>query len=132
MTRPHFWQALRPRMSISTRLLFFFLCISLIPCGVLTVLTQFISAGSLEKSVRQHLMAISDAKATQLETYIRERRSDIIVLGRIPSVMEATARLTELRRREPPATRKGAPAKTAALRRRDAAGIAGRRAIPPR
>jgi methyl-accepting chemotaxis protein WspA len=89
-------------MSISTRLLFFFLCISLIPCGLLTGLTQFISAGSLEKSVRQHLMAISDAKTTQLERYILERRNDIIVLGRIPSVMEATGRLTELRRREPP------------------------------
>src|SRR5262249_18041959 len=36
------------------------------------------------------------------------------------------------RRAEPPATRRGAPAKAAALRGRDATGIAGRRAIPPR
>src|SRR5262249_17034219 len=41
---------------ISTRLLLVFLGISLIPCGVLTVLTLYISAGSLEHSVRQHLM----------------------------------------------------------------------------
>src|SRR5204863_238788 len=61
-----------------------------------------ISAGSLEKSVRQHLMAISDSKTTQLEAYIRERRSDLAVLGRTPSVMEAMQRLTEIRRSQPP------------------------------
>src|SRR5438105_12787710 len=98
---------------ISTRLLIDFLGISLIPCGVLTALTLYISAGSLEKSVRQHLMAISDAKTTQLETYIRERRSHLTVLGRTPSVMEATQRLTEIRRREQP----DSPASLEAARR---------------
>src|SRR5262245_26582080 len=88
------------RIRISTRLLLTFLAISLIPCGVLTAITLYISAGSLEKSVRQTLMAISDAKAAQLENYIRERRSDLIVLGRIPSVMDATQRLAEIRRHE--------------------------------
>ena len=102
MTLPRFLQALWPRTRISTHLLFFFMCISLIPCGVLTALTLLISARSLEKSVRQTLMAISDAKHTQLEVFIRERRGDLIVLGRSPSVMEATRQLADLRRREPP------------------------------
>jgi methyl-accepting chemotaxis protein WspA len=101
MTRPRFLQALWPRTRISTHLLFFFLCISLIPCGVLTVLTLLISARSLERSVRQNLMAISDAKTTQLEMYIGERRNDMMVLGRSPTVIEATRRLADLRRSEP-------------------------------
>jgi serine/threonine protein kinase len=79
-----------------------FLAISLIPCGVLTALTLSISAGSLEKSVRQTLMAIADAKAARLENYISERRSDLIVLGRAPYMMEVIQRLAELRRSEPP------------------------------
>ena len=102
MTRPRFLSALWPRTRISTHLLFFFLCISLIPCGVLTALTLLISARSLEKSVRQTLMAISDAKTTQLEAFIRERRGDLIVLGRSPSVTEATRQLADLRRRQAP------------------------------
>ncbi len=102
MTRPRFLSALWPRTRISTHLLFFFLCISLIPCGVLTALTLLISARSLERSVRQTLMAISDAKATQLETFIRERRGDLVVLGRSPSVTEATRQLADMRRRQAP------------------------------
>ena len=88
MTLPRFLQALWPRTRISTHLLFFFLCISLIPCGVLTALISFISTRSLERSVRQDLLAISDAKTTQLEMFIRERRGDLIIVGRSPSVME--------------------------------------------
>jgi methyl-accepting chemotaxis protein WspA len=102
MTRPRILRILWPEMKISTRLLYVFLCISLIPCGLLTVLTQVISAGSLERSVREHLLAIADAKANQLETYIRERRGDMNVIGRSPSIMEAIHRLSEMRRSEPP------------------------------
>jgi methyl-accepting chemotaxis protein WspA len=97
---PRILEALWSRTPISSHLLFFFLCISLIPCGVLTALTLIISVRSLDKSVRQHLIAISDAKFTQLETFIRERRNDLSVLGKTPSVMEATQQLSELRRRE--------------------------------
>ncbi len=102
MTRPRLLPALRPRMSISTRLLVFFLCISLIPCGLLTMLTQVLSAGSLERSVRQHLLAISAAKTTQLEAYVRERQGDLRIIGRTPSIMDATGRLIAIRRSEPP------------------------------
>ena len=61
---------------------------------MLTAVTLFISARSLERTVRQNLMAISDAKTTQLEMFIRERRGDLIILGRSPSVMEATQHLS--------------------------------------
>ena len=124
MTRPRFLQALWPRTGISTRLLFFFLCISLIPCGVLTALTLSSRPGRSRRSVRQNLMAISDAKTTQLETYIRERRGDMVVLGRSPSVMEAT-----------PSPRRPAPERAARLagaRRGTRAGPAGSSRTSPR
>ena len=89
MTRPRIPTTLWSRTRISTHLLLYFLCISLIPCGLLTVLTLYISSRSLERSVRQTLMAVSDAKATQLEVYIRERRGDLSTIGRTPSLMDA-------------------------------------------
>ena len=100
MTRPRIFDDLWTRIPISTHLMGFFLCISLIPCGVLTWLTLSISAESLEKSVRQNLMAISDGKTAQLEMFIRERRSDLVILGRSPSVMEVTQQLAEVKRKE--------------------------------
>jgi methyl-accepting chemotaxis protein WspA len=98
MMRPRILTILWSRTRISTHLLLYFLCISLIPCGLLTVLTLYISSRSLEHSVRQTLMAVSDAKATQLEVYIRERRGDLSTIGRTPSLMDATRNLVELRR----------------------------------
>ena len=61
-------------------------------------------------------MAISDAKTTQLETYIRERRGDLTVLGRSPSIVDAIAELER------------APPERAA---RFAGAIRGGAAVPP-
>ena len=97
MTSPRLFRAWWTRTRISAHLLFFFLCISLIPCGVLTLLTQAISAQSLEKTIRRNLLAISEARTLQLERFIQERRGDLAILGRSPSVMEAAQKLAELR-----------------------------------
>ena len=79
-----------------------FWCISLIPCGVLTARDLVSSPPSrLKKSVRQGLLAIADAKTTQLEIYVRERRADMNMAGRTPSLVNAMHRLTEVRRKEP-------------------------------
>jgi len=88
------------RISISTRLLIWFLCISLIPCGVLTGVISFLSTWSLEKSVRQGLLAVADAKTTQLETFMRERRADLSMVGRSLALAAAISRLSEIRRTE--------------------------------
>ena len=56
------------RISITTQLLIWFLCLSLIPCVVLTGIISYLSNQSLKRTVRQGLLAISDAKTTQLET----------------------------------------------------------------
>ena len=72
-------------MSISTRLMLWFLAISLIPCSVLTILSNYLSVRSLERSVRSQLLSISSAKNTQLDNFIRERRGDISVISQSPA-----------------------------------------------
>jgi len=95
------WNTLLPtRVSISTRLLLWFLVLSLIPCSVLTGVISFLSTWSLERTVRQGLLAVSDAKATQLETFMRERRADLTMVGRSLTLAAAMLRLSEVRRKE--------------------------------
>jgi methyl-accepting chemotaxis protein WspA len=87
-------------ISITTQLVLWFLCLSLIPCIVLTSIIAFLSNESLKKTVRQGLLAISDAKAAQLETFIRERRGDLTVAGRIPALVDAVPKLAQIRQKE--------------------------------
>jgi methyl-accepting chemotaxis protein WspA len=80
--------------SISTRLLLWFLAISLIPCSLLTIINNYLSVRSLERSVRRQLLSISSAKNTQLDNFIRERRGDISVISQIPRTIQATEELS--------------------------------------
>ncbi|AGA28994.1 methyl-accepting chemotaxis protein [Singulisphaera acidiphila] len=82
--------------NIASRLLFWFLAIALVPSIILTVVTAYLSRRSVEISVHDRLMVIADAKTTQLENFIRERRGDVAVLGQAPAVVTAVARLSEL------------------------------------
>ena len=77
------------RISITTQLVIWFLCLSLIPCIVLTGIISYLSNQSLKRTVRQGLLAISDAKTNQLETFIRERRGDLNVASRYPAIVDA-------------------------------------------
>jgi len=94
----------RPSLSevgITTRLVIGFLAISLIPCGLLTAWISYLSTWSLEKTVRQGLLAISDVKTTQLEDFFRERNANLMSLGGAPTIVDAITHLTEVRRKEP-------------------------------
>jgi methyl-accepting chemotaxis protein WspA len=88
------------RISITTQLVLWFLCLSLIPCIVLTGIISYMSNQSLKRTVRQGLLAISDAKTTQLETFIRERRGDLNVASRYPAIVEAIPKLRQVRQKE--------------------------------
>ncbi len=88
------------RITITTQLVFWFLIISLIPCVVLTAIISFSATRSLKKTVRQGLLAIADAKATQLETFIRERRADLNMVSRFTTMADSMPRLAEARRKE--------------------------------
>ena len=88
------------RISITTQLVIWFLCLSLIPCVVLTGIISYLSNQSLRKTVRQGLLAISDAKTTQLETFIRERRGDLNVASRSPAIVQVIPKLKQVRQKE--------------------------------
>ena len=88
------------RISITTQLVIWFLCLSLIPCIVLTGIISYLSNQSLKRTVRQGLLAISDAKTTQLETFIRERRGDLNVASRYPAIVDAIPKLKQVRQKE--------------------------------
>jgi methyl-accepting chemotaxis protein WspA len=88
------------RISITTQLVIWFLCLSLIPCVVLTGIISYLSNQSLKRTVRQGLLAISDAKTTQLETFIRERRGDLNVASRYPAIVAAIPKLKQVRLKE--------------------------------
>ena len=77
-----------------------FLSLSLIPCVILTGIISYLSNQSLKGTVRQGLLAISDAKTNQLETFIRERRADLSVASRFPAIVEAIPKLKQIRQKE--------------------------------
>src|SRR5579883_2064762 len=85
---------------IATRLLLWFLAISLVPCVLLAVVTTYLARASLELSVRERLMLISDAKTTQLESFVRERRGDALILGNAFGVIQAVTEMTQVLEKE--------------------------------
>ena len=86
------------RASIATRLIGWFLVISLVPCFLVTLITGLLARSALETTVRQRLVTIASAKADQVETFVDERRGDAQVAGGAPSVIEAVTRLGQFLR----------------------------------
>jgi methyl-accepting chemotaxis protein WspA len=77
--------------SIVGRLTFWFLVISLIPCGVLTLVLYRISVNATQDLVRQHLLTISETKANQLETFAVDRLRDVTALSRSSGLADPLA-----------------------------------------
>jgi methyl-accepting chemotaxis protein WspA len=82
------------RASITTRLLLWFLAISLIPCGLLTAIQTYLSLNSLQRSLKSKLLSISASKTTQLESFVRQRRGNAAVLGQSPQTAQTTEELS--------------------------------------
>ncbi len=82
--------------SIATRLIGWFLVISLIPSVLVLTITLYFSRRSLEATVRERLTVICDSKAAQLESYLFERRADATFLANAPGFVEAAVRLEQL------------------------------------
>jgi len=83
------------RLSITTRLMLWFLAISLIPCSVLTLVNNYLSVRSLERSVRGQLASMSSSKTTELDNFIRERRGNITVLSQAPRTIQTTEEFSQ-------------------------------------
>jgi methyl-accepting chemotaxis protein WspA len=88
------WPSL-DRLSITTRLMLWFLAISLIPCSLLTLVNNYLSVRSLERSVRSQLASISSAKTTELDNFIRERRGNIKALSQMPRTIQTTEEFSQ-------------------------------------
>jgi methyl-accepting chemotaxis protein WspA len=97
-------QAATMRRSIAGRLLFWFLVIALIPCGILTAITARIAASALERSVRDTLVQTAAGKAGELEAYAGERVRDGAALARGPTVIKAVRELSAASAAEEPRT----------------------------
>ncbi len=78
------------RLGIASRLMLWFLAISLIPCSVLTLVHNYLSVRSLERSVRSQLASISSAKTTELNNLVRECRGNIEVRSQTPRTIQTT------------------------------------------
>ena len=91
---PGFYARMKQR-TITSRMLFWFLAISLIPCAILTTITARIATQSLRDSVRNNLVQIAANKADELEIYAMERVQDVAVLSRGSSTILGIRELTK-------------------------------------
>ncbi len=78
---------------IATRLIAWFLLISIVPLAVVAILAQSNAEQNLRSEIENHLRATADSKAQLIYTFFRERVTDVEVLARNPL---ATTALTEL------------------------------------
>src|SRR5690349_4177870 len=83
------------RRRIGTRMLFWFLVISVIPCVVLAWLTFQLSSKSLENTVRQGLLVIAAGKAEHIERFALEKIHSVNGISRAPSVADAALHFAE-------------------------------------
>lgn len=78
------------RRGIGSRILAWFLAISLIPCVTLAWLTYHLSSDSLEHTARERLLVIAANKANEVETLALERIHSVTELSRLRTFSDAT------------------------------------------
>lgn len=81
------------RFTIARKLTLCFLLTALLPLIIVTVWTYFEAESALRKQIQGHLLALREAKATQIETYAQERKFNVSTLARVPNLIEATQNL---------------------------------------
>ncbi|KPH63727.1 methyl-accepting chemotaxis protein [Pseudoalteromonas porphyrae] len=67
-------------MAIKTKLLFSFLLLGLLPAGIVSILSLYLSAQALEKQTYNQLSSISHIKSNQLQDYFKTTKSDLNLL----------------------------------------------------
>ena len=87
-------------LSISGRLLLWFLAIALIPCLLLTGVFEYLSTSALDRSMRRGLQVISETKTEAIENFVKARRGDAALAGRLKFVVEAVNQLGAIVKRE--------------------------------
>lgn len=80
--------------SVAGRLLLAFLLIGLMPVATLLAISYSITEDAMTRTVEANLVALADARASQIETYVLERQRAVTVLARQPEIVRA---LTDMR-----------------------------------
>lgn len=88
--------------SVTGRLLCWFLALSLVPAGVLTVVQYRLASSSLRKSAAERLRGVASARAARLDTFAQDRLAVVSVLTRAPSFVEAAIKLDKAIRQHGP------------------------------
>jgi len=87
------WQRRLQGQSIASRLVFFFLVLSLLPLVLATVVALFLSSRAIQREVEHRLQALAEKKANEVETYVRERKRAAAALARSPDLVDAADRM---------------------------------------
>src|SRR5437588_226609 len=90
----------RPRHSIASKLILWFLVISLVPCAILAFVTYRLSERALEDGIRHTLLMAADAKEKQIEAYAIERIRSMSALSRTVTMVAACSDLAAARKDE--------------------------------
>lgn len=80
--------------TVAGRLLAAFLLIGLLPVATLLAVSYSITEDAMTRAVEANLVALGDARASQIETYVLERQRAVTVLARQPEIVRA---LTDMR-----------------------------------
>ena len=82
-------------ISLSYKLIFIMLVVSLIPLAILGYLTINQSSDALQKSNFDQLSAVRAIKSNQIESFLSERQGDVTVLANTPVVSDALNRFSQ-------------------------------------
>src|SRR6478609_7656853 len=97
-------RSLFSKLGVATRLMLWFLAIALIPCILLTIVTNNLAMRSLEKTLRDRLVTVAAFKAAELNNFARERAANLSILSQIPSTRAAVLeQIKDLEAGGPPA-----------------------------
>ncbi len=81
------------RKSIASKLVFWFLVISLVPFTVILYLSYTISRKSLTEALRDHLIVIANNKVSQIAMFASERNKDVTTIAAMPDILRTVSAL---------------------------------------
>lgn len=85
------WLSALRKPRLATRLLTWFLFLTIVPLGLIMWITYERGAAAIRREVEQSLEATSKARAVQIENYVVERKRNASGLSRIPDIVATMA-----------------------------------------
>ena len=82
-------------LKITSKLIIWFLFISLIPLSIAIYVSYDNSQKLLKEEIRHSLLAVADNKANQIETFLYRIKKDAVTLSSAEEIVEATEKFTE-------------------------------------